>query len=121
MTEVRWQRRGLIHIPVVEDEPERKLCRVCGVVSPVGLCRACRDSSRKREHGSHAGFNQHKRRFELPCESCSVAEKTYQGKRYRRGSLSAVDMAWAERNATKHSWGWATKQNRKHASVSSNT
>lgn len=97
MNEIRWQRRGMIHIPVIEEEPERVLCRVCGAVSPVGLCRACRDSARVRVHGSHAGFAQHKRRNELPCQSCSDAEKAYQRSRYRRGSLSPVDLAWAEK------------------------
>lgn len=111
MNEIRWERRGLIQVPVV-DEPERELCRVCGCVSPVGLCRPCRDSSRERVHGSHAGFNQHKRRMERPCVECVAAERLYQGKRYRRGQLSDVDRAWAEKNAVKSSWELDTRLNR---------
>lgn len=120
MTEFRWQRRGLIQVPVVEDEPVRVLCRVCGEPSPVGLCRPCRDSARVRVHGSHAGFAQHKRRNELPCRECSVAEKVYQGKRYRRGQLSKTDLEWAEKNAVKSSWELDTRTNRR-ASVSNTT
>lgn len=112
MTEIQWQRRGLIQVPVV-DEPERELCRVCGVVSPVGLCRPCRDSARVRVHGSHAGFNQHKRRHENPCEACSVAEKVYQGKRYRRGQLSKRDREWAEKAAVRGSWLLDSRLNRR--------
>lgn len=119
MTEIQWQRRGLIHVPVV-DEPVRVLCRVCGAVSPVGLCRPCRESSRKREHGTHAGYAQHRRRNELPCEACSIAEKAYQGARYRRGQLSPVDMAWAERNAVQHSWRMDARQNRTSAILTNN-
>jgi hypothetical protein len=108
----QWARRGLIHVPVV-DEPVRELCSVCGCVSPVGLCRPCRDSARVRVHGSHAGFAQHKRRNELPCQECSVAEKVYQGKRYRRGSLSKRDFEWAEKAAVKGSWVLDSKLNRR--------
>lgn len=119
MNEFRWERRGLIQVPVV-DEPVLVLCRVCGGVSPVGLCRPCRDSARERVHGSHAGFAQHKRRNELPCRECSVAEKAYQGKRYRRGQLSKRDREWAEKNAVKSSWEQFNRDNLR-ASVSNTT
>jgi hypothetical protein len=112
MSEIRWERRGMIRVPVVEDEPTKTLCKVCGCPSPVGLCRPCRDSQRVRVHGSHSGFNQHQRRNELPCLACSDAERVYQGKRYRKGSLSAVDREWAQKNAVKSSWELDTRTNR---------
>lgn len=102
-----WQLRNGVRVPVAPVETPKTLCRVCGGISPVGLCRPCRDSSRKREHGSHNGFNQHQRRFEDPCQACSDAEKVYQGARYRRGSLRPVDLAWAEKNAVAWSWTFA--------------
>lgn len=112
MTEVRWQRRGLIQVPVVEPGPDVQRCMVCGVPAIGGVCRPCRDSARVRVHGSHAGFAQHKRRNELPCQECSVAEKVYQGKRYRRGSLSKRDFEWAEKAAVRGSWLLDSKLNR---------
>lgn len=113
MNDVRWQRRGMIQVPVIDEEPDRILCRVCGVVSVVGLCRPCRDSSRVREHGSHAGFNQHKRRNERPCLDCVAAERVYQGARYRRGQLSERDRLWCERNAVQGSWLQYERDNRR--------
>lgn len=115
-----WQQRGLIRVPVIKDEQPKTTCRVCGAVSPVGLCRPCRDSARKRVHGSHSGFNQHTRRNENPCEACSAAEKVYQNSRYRRGQLSEVDRRWCEKNVVKSSWEIDTRTNR-HASVSNTT
>lgn len=112
MNDFRWVKRpGGVMVPVV-DEPPKRLCRVCGSVSPVGLCRPCKDSARKREHGTHAGFNQHKRRHEQPCGECRAAEKVYQGKRYRKGQLSETDRAWCERQAVKWSWVLDTRANR---------
>lgn len=106
-----WVRRRGVLVPVL-DEPTKVLCRVCGNPCPVGLCRPCKDSDRVRVHGSHAGYAQHKRRNELPCRSCSDAEKTYQGARYKRGQLSDVDRRWCERQAVKWSWIADTKTNR---------
>lgn len=101
----RWVLRGGIRVPIIIEEPAPKnLCRVCGNVTPLDVCRPCRDSSRKREHGSHTGYNQHKRRFEKPCDACRVAEKAYQGKRYKRGQLSERDRAWCEKAAVIGSW-----------------
>lgn len=107
-----WVRRGGIMVPVLAEPEPKTLCRVCGCLSPVGLCRPCRDSSREREHGTHAGFNQHQRRFENPCQACSDAEKIYQGARYRRGQLSKVDRQWAEKNFVKYSWIRFAQENR---------
>lgn len=107
----QWVRKGGILVPVITDHVERT-CRVCGCLSPVGLCRPCRDSSRKRVHGSHAGFNQHTRRHENPCQACSDAERVYQNKRYRRGQLSKVDREWCEKNAVKSSWIRFAQENR---------
>lgn len=108
----RWELRGGIRVPVME-EPVKNLCRVCGAVTPLPVCRPCRDSSRKREHGSHTGYNQHKRRFESPCDACRVAEKAYQGKRYKRGQLSERDRVWCEEQAVKWSWVVAERANRR--------
>lgn len=109
----KWVRRAGIMVPVL-DEPEPKtLCRVCGAPCPVGLCRPCKDSDRKRVHGSHAGYAQHQRRNELPCRACSDAEKVYQRARYKRGQLSAVDRAWAEKAAVRGSWFQAERVNRR--------
>lgn len=107
-----WVRKGGVLVPVLPVEEPKRLCSVCGNPSPVGLCRPCKDSSRERVHGSHAGFNQHKRRHELPCQACSDAEKVYQNRRYRKGSLSDVDRRWCERQAVKWSWWQAEKANR---------
>lgn len=98
----QWvQRRGVM-VPVIVDEPKRKQsCRVCGTYARTGICRPCSESSRQRVHGSHAGFAQHTRRNELPCEACSIAERAYQRGRYRRGQLSDVDRAWCEKQAGK--------------------
>lgn len=114
----QWVTRpGGVRVPVIVDEPKRKQsCRVCGTYARTGLCRPCKESTRSRVHGSHAGFNQHTRRNELPCEACSIAEKAYQRGRYRRGQLSDVDRAWCEKNAVKWSWSVDTRTNR-HASV----
>lgn len=109
----RWVQRRGVRVPLVEPEPVRVTCKVCGVPSPVGLCRPCRDSSRTRVHGSHAGHAQHVRRNERPCKACSDAEKLYQDGRYRKGQLSAVDRDWAERHAVKHSWLVAERANRR--------
>lgn len=107
----QWVRRAGILVPVIDEAP-KVLCRVCGCVSPVGLCRQCRDSARVRVHGSHAGFAQHKRRNELPCRVCSDAEKLYQRARYSRGQLSDQTRDWCERQAVKWSWIQDTKTNR---------
>lgn len=107
-----WIRRGGVLVPVMPDEKPPMLCRVCGAVSPVGLCRPCKDSSRQRVHGSHAGFNQHQRRNENPCQLCSDAEKVYRASRYRKGSLSARDLAWAEKAAVLGSWLQDERTNR---------
>lgn len=114
-----WKRRGLVHVPVIDDEPPKpkQSCRVCGGYARTGLCRPCKESTRVRVHGSHSGFNQHKRRNELPCQACSDAEATYQRKRYRRGALSPRDLAWAEKDAVKSSWLLDTKRNRTSGSV----
>lgn len=115
----RWVTRpGGVRVPVIDPEPERVLCSVCGCVSPVGLCRACRDSTRERVHGSHAGFNQHQRRHEPPCQACSDAEKVYQNRRWVRGRLSDVDRAWCERVAVESSWVLDTRMNRSSVRVS---
>lgn len=106
-----WVRRRGVMVPVL-DEPAKTLCRVCGAVSPVGLCRPCKDSQRVRVHGSHAGYAQHARRNELPCRACSDAEKAYQGARYRKGSLSPTDRLWCERAAIRGSWSLAERQAR---------
>lgn len=98
---------------IPEPHTPKVLCKVCGTPSPTGLCRPCRDSDRVRVHGSHAGFNQHTRRHENPCQACSDAEKVYQGKRYRRGQLSKTDREWCEKNAVKMSWEMETRANRR--------
>lgn len=108
-----WIRRGGVLVPVMPDEGPKQTCRVCGSPSPVEVCRPCKDSARLRVHGNHAGFNQHARRHEPPCRACSDAEKTYQGSRYRRGQLSPVDRAWAEKQAVKWSWIYETRTNRR--------
>lgn len=107
-----WVRKGGVLVPVFPDEKPKIVCKVCGVPSPVGLCRPCRDSSRERVHGSHAGFAQHQRRHENPCQACSDAEKVYQSARYRRGQLSKTDRAWAEKAAVRGSWLMDTRTNR---------
>lgn len=109
----RWVLRNGIRVPVPEPAPTKVLCWVCGGVAPTGLCRPCKDSMRERVHGSHAGFNQHQRRNEKPCGPCALAESEYQGKRYRRGQLSQVDLEWAEKNAVKSSWEMDTRTNRR--------
>jgi hypothetical protein len=109
----RWvQRPGGVRVPVIDPDPPKVECRVCGSPTPAALCRPCRDSDRVRVHGSHAGFNQHQRRFENPCQSCAEAEKLYQGGRYRRGQLSKVDREWCEKNAVAHSWSTAERSAR---------
>lgn len=114
----QWVKRRGVMIPV-PDEPKRKQsCRVCGTYARTGICRPCSESSRQRVHGSHAGFAQHTRRNELPCEACSIAEKAYQRGRYRRGQLSDVDRAWCEKNAVKSSWAIDERTHRR-ASVTS--
>lgn len=107
-----WIRRGGVLVPVMPDEKPPMLCRVCGSPCLVEVCRPCKDSSRQRVHGSHAGWNQHQRRNEPPCQACSDAEKTYQGKRYRRGQMSTIDRAWCERQAVKWSWIQDTRTHR---------
>lgn len=111
-----WVRRGGVLVPVLKPEPEKITCKVCGAPGPAALCRPCRDSSRQREHGTHAGFNQHQRRHENPCQACSDAEKLYQGARYRRGQLSKVDRQWCEKQAVRFSW-WVDTQTNRRASV----
>lgn len=106
-----WVRRGGVLVAVKPDPPQ-PMCLTCGQVPAVGKCEACKDSSRKRVHGSHAGFAQHKRRNEPPCRACSDAEKIYQGSRYRRGSLSKTDLAWAEKAAIRGSWLQDERTNR---------
>lgn len=107
-----WVRRRGVMVPVL-DEPEPKtLCRVCGNPCPVGLCRPCKDSQRVRVHGNHAGFNQHQRRHENPCQACSDGEKAYRASRYRKGSMSKTDMAWAEKTAVRGSWMLDERTNR---------
>lgn len=117
----QWVTRpGGVRVPVLDEKPKRKQsCRVCGGYARTGLCRPCKESTRVRVHGSHSGFNQHMRRYELPCEACSDAEKVYQNKRYRRGQLSKVDRAWAELDAVKSSWRLDIKRNRTSGSVTS--
>lgn len=109
----QWvMRPGGVRVPVIDEPLPKALCRVCGCVSVAPVCRPCRDSARVRVHGSHAGWNQHQRRNEPPCQACSDAEKVYQGKRYKRGQLSTVDRAWAEKTAVKWSWIFDQKTNR---------
>ncbi|MFH9813450.1 MULTISPECIES: hypothetical protein [Streptomyces] len=38
---------------------------------------------RRRRHGDHAGFAQHQRAGEEPCEACWEAERRYRGTRRR--------------------------------------
>jgi hypothetical protein len=116
----RWERRGGILRPVLDPAPDKILCRVCGSTGPAALCRPCRESSTQRVHGSHAGFAQHQRRHENPCQACSDAEKVYQGARYRRGQLSKVDREWCEKQAVKGSWLLDERTNRR-ASVTVTT
>lgn len=113
-----WVRRGGVMVPVIEDTEPKVLCRVCGCPSPVGLCRPCRDSSRVRVHGNHAGFNQHQRRHEPPCQACADGERVYQNSRWKPGRLSKTDREWCEKNAVKSSWLLDTRTNRS-ASVTS--
>lgn len=108
----RWVRRGGVLVPVLEPAPPKQRCRVCGGYARTGLCAPCKESTRERVHGSHAGYAQHKRRNELPCQACSDAEKVYQGKRYRRGQLSKTDRAWAEKAAVRGSWVMDERTNR---------
>ena len=109
----QWVRKGGVLVPVFPDEKPKIVCKVCGGPSPAALCRPCRESDRKRVHGSHAGFAQHVRRNEKPCRSCELAEKEYQGKRYKRGQLSAETRVWCEKNAVKMSWEFDTRTNRR--------
>lgn len=106
---------GGLRVPVMEPEPDRTLCVVCGCVSPVGLCRKCRDHSRVRVHGTHAGFNQHTRRLEDPCAECAEAERIYQAqaKRRQRHGLSAEDRAWCEQSAKRGARIQWERENRK--------
>lgn len=108
-----WVRRGGIMVPVLEPQPEKITCKVCGSPGPAALCRPCRESVRERVHGSHAGFNQHMRRFEQPCADCVTAERVYQKSRYRRGQLSKTDLAWCEKQAVVWSWVVDTRTNRR--------
>lgn len=109
----QWVTRpGGVRVPVVETTKPKPMCLTCGQVPAIGRCGACKDSDRVRVHGNHAGFNQHARRHEPPCRSCSDAEKTYQGKRYRKGSLSPTDRAWAEKAAVRWSWVFQERANR---------
>lgn len=96
-----WVRRGGIMVPVLAPEPVKITCKVCGAPGPAALCRPCRESLRERVHGSRAGFAQHRRRNEPPCQACSDAEKVYQRARYRPGQLSKTDLAWCEKQAEK--------------------
>lgn len=113
-----WVRKGGVLVPVMPDTLPKIVCKVCGGPSPAALCRPCRDSSRERVHGSHAGFAQHVRRNEKPCRSCELAEKEYHRKRRPRGRLSDETRSWCEKNAVKGSWEMDTRANRR-ASVAS--
>lgn len=111
--EGRWVKRNGVMVSVTDAPPPKVTCKVCGAPGPAALCRPCRDSDRKRVHGSHAGFNQHQRNHEEPCTACAQSEREYQGKRYRRGQLSERDRSWAEKNAVKSSWELDTRTNRR--------
>jgi hypothetical protein len=108
----RWVRKGGVLVPVPDAGPPKVLCKVCGSPAPAALCRPCRESDRERVHGSHAGFNQHKRRNEPACWDCRQAEQAYQRARYTPGRLSAVDREWCEKAAVKGSWMLDERTNR---------
>lgn len=112
-----WKRRGLIRMPVIEDENSPKNhCRVCGAVTPVEVCRPCRESVRVREHGTYAGYRQHQRRYEKACDPCKEANRVYQARRkraQRAGAMNPVDRLWAQKQAVAWSWLMDERANRR--------
>lgn len=111
MTEIRWEQRGLIRVPViVEEPPKRKPARVPQPTTQDWDEETLREAHRRYYHGE---------RDLTTCEG----ERVYQARRkraQRSGAMSPVDRVWAEKNAVKGSWVLDTKNNRR-ASVSNTT
>lgn len=107
MNEVTWQRRGLIHVPVVpEPRPGRPpKANLWSWDNPEDVKAA------------HAFWNHGARDLWT-----REGERVYQSKRKRvqRSRMSAVDRAWCEKNVVKSSWEQFTRTNR-DASVANTT
>lgn len=100
MSDVRWERRGLMHVPVtVDPKPGRPAIPVVGEWTPARL----REAHRRHTRGV---------RSFLVVEG----ERLYQRERkraQRAGRMSPVDRAWAEKNAIKSSWIVDERANRR--------
>ena len=101
---VVWQRRGLIHVPVIpEAAPGRPAKPVVG------------EWTDERLKTVHRLFNEGERSILV-----REGERVYQARRkraQRAGHMSPVDRVWAEKNAVRMSWVIDTRANRR-ASVS---
>lgn len=103
MTDIRWEQRGLIRVPVVVDEPVRR--KPGPVAKPtVGDwdTGTLREAHRRYSHGDRDLLT-------------SEGERVYQARRkraQRAGAMSPVDRVWAEKNAVKSSWEQWTRANR---------
>jgi hypothetical protein len=100
MTEIRWKRRGLVHVPVIPAAvPGRPPKPTVGDW----------DEARLRE--AHRRFGRGVRDI-LTCEG----ERVYQARRkraQRAGAMTPSDRAWAERNAVLSSWRVDERNNRR--------
>lgn len=91
MTEIRWERRGLVHVPIIDEpSPGRPPKPTVG------------DWTDTRLREAHRRFHNGVRDI-LTCEG----ERVYQARRkraQRAGAMTPTDRVWAERNAVKESW-----------------
>jgi hypothetical protein len=102
-----WQRRGLVHVPVIADTP------------------AGRPPQPTFGEWSEKDLREAHRCWNLGVRDLSTVEgeRVYQARRkraQRAGAMSPIDRVWAEKNAVKSSWEQWTRANR-DASVANTT
>lgn len=112
MNEIRWQQRGLIRVPVIEDEPKPKGGRPRKVTpGAVGRMVDLISWTPETLKAAHAAYERGNR------DVYTVAgQREYQRRRgntNRRGRLSVEDREWATKQAVKCSWLQEERANRR--------
>lgn len=102
MTEIRWERRGLVHVPIIDD--------------PAPKPRGPRPKNELWEWSDKDLREAH--RLFMAGERdlwTREGERVYQQRRkraQRAGVMSRADLRWAEKNAVKSSWRIEERRNR---------
>lgn len=111
-----WERRGLIRVPVIEDEPNRGGRPRKVTPGAVGRMVDLITWTPETLRAAHAAFERGNRDVYT-----LAGNREYNRRRPRRTRLlSQVDREWAEKNVVKSSWELDTRTNRS-VSVSNTT